>query len=81
MKKQVKNFILSASISTQLLVVPTLTALSCSKATKNEIQEVLNDVSKMLMLYIKIKLIKQKFWAKILISIIFMNILTWIVIY
>ena len=46
MKKQVKNFILIASISTQLLVVPTLTALSCSKATKNEIQEVLNDVSK-----------------------------------
>ena len=46
MKKQVKNFILIASISTQLLVVPTLTALSCSKATKNEIQEFLNDVSK-----------------------------------
>lgn len=41
MKKQVKIFILSASISTQLLVVPTLTALSCSKATKNEIQEFL----------------------------------------
>ncbi|MBR2022361.1 MAG: hypothetical protein IJ997_01580 [Mycoplasmataceae bacterium] len=46
MKKQVKNFILIASISTQLLVVPTLTALSCSKATKNEIQQFLNDVSK-----------------------------------
>ncbi|MBR3259440.1 MAG: hypothetical protein IKG09_01635, partial [Mycoplasmataceae bacterium] len=64
MKKQVKNFILIASISTQLLVVPTLTALSCSKVTKNEIQEVLNDVSKNVKVVYKNKIDKSEVLSK-----------------
>lgn len=64
MKKQVKIFILSASILTQLLVVPTLTTLSCSKATKNEIQEVLNDVSKNVNIVYKNKINKAEVLSK-----------------